>query len=46
MHAVHHRDRIADVNEMLADPLIVCEWDLWMKMTFAEEVVDLFDEES
>ena len=37
---------IADVNEMLADPLIVCQWDLWMKMAFAEEVVDLFDEDS
>ena len=37
---------IADVNEMLADPLIVCQWDLWMKMAFAEEVVYLFDEES
>ena len=36
----------ADANDMLRDPLVVCQWDLWMNMVFAEDVVDLFDNDS
>ena len=36
----------AAVNDMLRDPLVVCQWDLRMKMAFAEDVVDLFDNDS
>ena len=35
-----------DVNEMLKDLLLTCQWKLWMKMVFAEDLVDLFDGES
>ena len=34
---------LADPKDMLKDALLSVQWDLWMQMAFAEEVVDLFD---
>ena len=34
---------LVDPKDMLKDTLLSVQWDLWMEMAFAEEVVDLFD---
>ena len=35
-----------DINKILKDPIVTCQGELWTKMAFAEDAVDLFDEES
>ena len=34
---------LEDPKDMLKDILLSVQWDLWMQMAFAEDIVDLFD---